>query len=95
VTALVLGVGLLGSFLLPWQRVPAPQDFTFLGIESPAALLAAVTVCLAAVWWMSESSVGERLGVSAATALFTGAAVSAVTLGVAHGSTLPLVLLVL
>lgn len=33
---------------------------------------------------MSESSIGERLGLSAATALFTVAAVSAVTLGVAH-----------
>lgn len=84
VAALVLSIGLLVSFLLPWQRVAVPQDFTFLGIESPAALLAAVTVCVAAVWWMGESSVGERLGVCAATALFTVAAVSAITLGVAH-----------
>jgi len=82
--ALVLSVGALISFLLPWQRVAAPQPFTFLGIEEPAALLAAVTVCVAAVWWMSDSSIAERLGVSAATALFTVAAVSAATLGVAH-----------
>ncbi|HEU0246303.1 MAG TPA: hypothetical protein VFR38_04385 [Gaiellaceae bacterium] len=82
--ALVLGVGLLVSFLLPWQRVGAPQDFTFLGIEEPAALVAAVAVCVAAVWWMSESSIGEWLGLSAATAVFTVAALSGVTLGVAH-----------
>ncbi|MGH2727555.1 MAG: hypothetical protein ACRDKS_11355, partial [Actinomycetota bacterium] len=82
--ALVLGVGLLVSFLLPWQRVGAPQNFTFLGIEEPAALVAVVAVCVAAVWWMSESSIGERLGLSVATALFTVAALSAVTLGVAH-----------
>jgi hypothetical protein len=81
--ALVLGLGLLVSFLLPWQRVAGPH-LTFLGIEEPAAVLAAVTVCVAAVWWMSESSIGERLGVSATTALFTVAAVSAVTFGVAH-----------
>ena len=82
--ALVLGVGLLVSFLLPWQRVGVPQDLAFLGIEEPAALVAAVAVCVAAVWWMGDSSIGERLGLSAATALFTVAALSAVTLGVAH-----------
>src|SRR5215211_523494 len=34
--ALVLGLGLLVSFLLPWQRVGLPQNFNFLGIEEPA-----------------------------------------------------------
>jgi hypothetical protein len=83
--ALVLAVGLLVSFLVPWQRVVGPQRVTtFLGIGSPAAVLAAVTVCLALVRWRSESRAGERLGISAAAALFTAAAVSAVTLGVAH-----------
>jgi hypothetical protein len=84
IAALVLGVGLLVSFLLPWQRVDAPQHITYLGIESPAALLAAVTACLAAVWWMRESTVGERLAASAGTALFTVAAASAVTIGAAR-----------
>lgn len=84
IVALGLGVGVLVSLLLPWQRVDAPQHITFLGIETPAAFLAAVAACLAAVWWMSASTVGERLSVSAATALFTVAAVSAVTIGAAH-----------
>jgi hypothetical protein len=84
VAALVLAVGLLVSFLLPWQRFAAPQAVTFLGIESPAAVLAVVTVSLAVVWWSTESVRGERLGISAAVALLTGAAVSGVMLGVAH-----------
>ncbi|HEX6700751.1 MAG TPA: hypothetical protein VF101_08485 [Gaiellaceae bacterium] len=90
--ALVLGLALLVSFLLPWQRIGGQQPIKFLGIESPAAVLAAVAACLAVASWTSRSSVGERLGVSATTALFTGAAVGAVTLGAsrAYGAWLAL-----
>ena len=59
----VLGVGLLVSFLLPWGA-------SFLGIAAPAAIVAAaLTVCLAA-------SPANRLVLSTAALLFTGAAFS-------------------
>jgi hypothetical protein len=84
IVALVLGVGLLVSLLLPWQRVLTPQVVTLPGIGSPAGVLAAVTGCTAAVLWTRESTARVRLGISAATALFAGAAVSAVAFGVAR-----------
>jgi hypothetical protein len=83
VVAVVLA-GLIGSFLLPWQRFTAAEGFTVLGIENPPAVLAAVTSCLAATWWAAEARAGERLGLAAAAALFTGAAVSSITPGAAH-----------
>jgi hypothetical protein len=84
VAAIVLTAGLLVSYLLPWQRFAAVQHLAFLGIESPAAVVAAVTICLSALGWATQWTAGERLGISAAAALFTAAAVTAVTLGVAR-----------
>jgi hypothetical protein len=81
--AIVLAAGLLVSFLLPWERFTAIQRTTFLGIESPATVLAAVVVCVAAVRGTSGSRV-ERLALSATAVLLISAAVSGLTLGVAH-----------
>lgn len=81
--ALVLAAGLLVSFLLPWERFTAIQRTTFLGIESPAAVLAAVVICAAAVWGSARSNAG-RLVLAGTAVLLTSAAVSGVTLGVVH-----------
>jgi hypothetical protein len=83
VAALVLAAGLLISFLLPWERFTAIQRTTFLGIESPAAVLAAVVICAAAVWGTARPNAG-RLVLSGTAVLLTSAAVSGVTLGVVH-----------
>jgi hypothetical protein len=81
-TVVVLVAGLLVSFLLPWQRFTVPPGrFTFLGIVSPAAVIAVVlALCLVAVSWRADAAAhAERAGLAAATALFTGAALSSHT----------------
>ena len=83
VAALVLAAGLLISFLLPWERFAAIQRTTFLGIQSPAAVLAAVVICAAAVWGGARPNAG-RLVLSGTAVLLTSAAVSEFTLGVVH-----------
>lgn len=81
--AVALAAGVLISLLLPWERVAGLQGTTFVGIERPAAVLAAVAVCAAAVWATTRPSAG-RLALSAAAVLLIGAAVSGVTVGVVH-----------
>lgn len=78
--SIVLAAGLLISLLLPWERFTAVQRTTFLGIESPAAILAAVVICAAVVW----RTTGGTLALSATAVLLAGAAVSGVTFGVVH-----------
>ena len=81
--AVALAAELLASFLLPWGRFTAIQPSTFLGNDSPAAALAAVVICAAAVCRTRGASAGT-LALSATGALLVGAALSGVTLGVAH-----------
>lgn len=78
VAVLVFVAGLLVSFLLPWQRFALPGRFTLLGIVSPAAVIAVVlALCLVAVSWRVDAAAyAERAALAAATALFTGAALS-------------------
>ena len=67
----VLGIGVLVSFLLPWQAY-------FLGITTPAAILgAAAVVCLLAL-------PANRLALALVALLFTGAAFSALSFPVSH-----------
>jgi hypothetical protein len=77
---LVLVVGLLVALLLPWERSTWGPP-TLLGIASPAAAVAAVlALCLLVASWSVDSAArADRLVLSAATALFTGAAVSSIT----------------
>jgi hypothetical protein len=81
--AIVLAAGLLVSFLLPWERLTAIQRAAFLGVETPPAILAAVVIGATAVWWTSRSR-AERFALTATAVLLISAAMSYVTLGVAH-----------
>ena len=82
VLGILLAGGLLVSILLPWQEFTlAPHHASMLGIEAgPAAVLSAVSVCLAAASW-STSSAANRLRLVGAAAVLTGGAFSALTLG--------------
>lgn len=75
---LALAGGLLGAFLLPWWEQGGPfLQFTFIGLASPAAVIAAaLTLCLPAIWAGADHTPLERLGLGAVIALFTGAAAS-------------------
>jgi hypothetical protein len=75
--SLVLAVGLLVAFLLPWVRFPAPAGVTGLGIASPAAVVAAA--CTVCSWPAGPAARAERLVLTVAAALFTGAAFSSIT----------------
>jgi hypothetical protein len=78
---LILVVGLLVALLLPWQRSTWGPP-TLLGIASPAAVVAAVLLlCLLVAWWRVDSAARAdgRLVLSAAAAVFTGAAVGSIT----------------
>lgn len=79
VSVSLLVCGLLVALLLPWQRY-APLDITYRGIASPSAVAAAaLALWLLVRWWSQPSKAGERLVLSASTALFAGAAFSSVT----------------
>jgi hypothetical protein len=78
---LLLVAGLLGAFLLPWEHVKlfgenqVLASFTVPGISSPAAVVAgALAMCLPIAWTKPDAALAERLGLTAAVALFTGAA---------------------
>lgn len=85
-TALVLNVGFLVALLLPWQRFAWPVRITFPGIVTPAAVVAAVlTLWLLVVPPRPDPAArSERLVLSAAVALFTGAALSSLTFPGSH-----------
>jgi hypothetical protein len=84
--ALVLNVGLLVALLLPWQRFVGPVRITLPGIGTPAAVVAGVF----ALWLLfvqlrpDPAARTERLVLTAAVALFTGAAFSSLTFGGSH-----------
>lgn len=84
--ALVLNVGLLVALLLPWERFASPVRITFPGIVTPAAVVAAVlTLWLLVVQPRPDPAArSERLVLSAAVALFTGAAFSSLTFPGSH-----------
>jgi len=83
---LVLVVGLLVAFLLPWGRFAWPVRVTFLGIITPAAVVAAaLTLCLLDVRRQTDPAARlERLVLLAAVGLFTGAAFSSLTFPGSH-----------
>lgn len=82
---LLLAGGLLVSTLLPWQQfaLSPRHQVSMIGAEAPAAALAGVMACLFAASW-SGSSARSRLGMAAATAVFTAGAVSGLTPGAAR-----------
>ena len=77
VAAAAFGLGLLASFLLPWERV---DGITPIGLDSPAATLAAAALFVGAGWFRRAES-RPRLAFLLAIALLTGAAATGVTVG--------------
>lgn len=76
--ALILGLALLGSFLLPWIGFGANSGtFNRHGIESPAAAIAALALILGAGWLHREPGRRWRLPVAIGMAVLTGGAASA------------------
>ena len=78
---LLLVAGLLGAFLLVWVQGSLYVDgqvaatFADPGIASAAAVVAAaLALCLPAAWSRPDAAFVDRLGLTAAVALFTGAA---------------------
>ena len=80
-TALVLAIGLLVAFLLPWARLPTPVRAESLGIAEPPATVAAVlTLWLMCAWWRGVPDAwSKRVLLSGGVALFTVAAFSSLT----------------
>jgi len=80
VAAVVLSLGLLVAFLLPWERRTTQAPITSLGIASPAAVVAAsIAISLLSVWWgRSQFARAARPLLSGAALLFTAAAFSSV-----------------
>lgn len=76
---IVLGVCLLVSFLLPWERLGSSG--TFLGIATPAAVVAAALgLCMLEASLRGEAAARtKRLALAAVACLFTGAAFSTLT----------------
>ena len=79
--ALVLAIGLLVAFLLPWARLPTPVRVESLGIAEPPATVAAVlTLWLMCAWWRGVPDAwSKRVLLSGGVALFTVAAFSSLT----------------
>ena len=84
--AVVLGVGLLVSFLLPWVGLGGPEQAlpSVHGIENPAAAIAVLSLLLGAGWLHDEAGRRWRLALAIATAILTGAAASAVGISGEH-----------
>jgi hypothetical protein len=79
---LVFVGGLVVAFLLPWWELPSPglPDLTYIGLASPAAVVAAaLALCLPSFWSRPDTTPEERLGVTGAVALLTGGAAVALT----------------
>ena len=79
--ALAAVVGLLVALLLPWARYVFAPSATALGIAAPAAAVVAVSsVWLLGLSWQADAGRrGQRLAVAAVAELFTGAALSSLT----------------
>lgn len=74
--AVAIAGGLLVSLLLPWERLPKPVNVTYPGVFITAGVVVAALAACAPVAWRTAAAGAERLVVAAATALFTGAALS-------------------
>lgn len=81
IVSIALGVCLLVAFLLPWQRFEWPAGWSYLGIASPAAVVAAaLTICLLGLWWRADAEAGSaNLALAGAAGLFTAAAFGSFT----------------
>lgn len=77
ITAAVLGLGLLASFLLPWQQEPGGSPV--IGLDSPAATIAAAGLLLGA-GRLRRTESQPRLAILLMVAVLTGAAASGVTI---------------
>jgi hypothetical protein len=75
---LVLGIGLLVSFLLPWFGFRGPAALSLRGIENAAAVIAALVLILGAGCLHGEAGRRRRLPLAIAIAILTGGAASAV-----------------
>lgn len=75
--AVALGIVVLVSFLLPWIGFSRPNSsFSYPGIESPAAMIAALGLILGAGRLLGDASRRWRLPFALATAILAGAAAS-------------------
>jgi len=74
--ALILGVALLISFLLPWAGFPG-ESFDLHGIESAAAAIAALSLLLAAGWLHGAAGRRWRLSCAVANAILAGGTATA------------------
>lgn len=81
VGAVVLGVALLISFLLPWVKFGGPEGYSIPGIEGATAAIAALGLILGAGWLLGERGARWRLPFAIATAILTGATASALAVG--------------
>ncbi|MGZ4335665.1 MAG: hypothetical protein ACXVRJ_15510, partial [Gaiellaceae bacterium] len=76
---IALGVGLLVSFLLPWERLGSSGSFLGIGM-SAAVVAAALALCMLDASWRGEAAARtKRPALAAAACLFTGAAFSTLT----------------
>jgi len=78
VAALVLGIVLLISFLLPWAGLGG-SSVSLHGIEAAPAAIAALGLLLGAGWLHGEAGRRWRLPLAIATATLAGGAASAIT----------------
>jgi hypothetical protein len=82
--AIVLGLGLLISFLLPWFEAGGPAGIGIHGIETGAAAIAALVLIVGGGWLHGEAGRRWRLPVTIAIATLTGGAASAVAFFYVH-----------
>jgi hypothetical protein len=81
--ALVLGIALLVSFLLPWVGFRQVESYSVRGIETPPAPITALGLFLGG-GWLHEAGRRWRLPVAIATAILTGGAASALGISGEH-----------
>jgi hypothetical protein len=75
--AAVLGLGLVASFLLPWETFAGFGDLARVGLDTPPAPIAAAWLLVGAGRWLGDAGVARlRLVVALIAAVLTGAAAS-------------------
>jgi hypothetical protein len=75
--AAVLGIALLISVLLPWYGFSVPTTYHVYGVALAAAMIAALSLILAAAWLHGEAGRPWRLPLAIAIAVLVGGAFSA------------------